>query len=196
MQVLGLADGVVKASLAAHAKKVTSLAFATPSTLLSASADRTVKLWTRSGDDGAWGARGETVGTFAAAVTRVAMHPVRSLAVAAAADATWQLLDLEARRPLWDVRLEAAGALHAAAVHPDGNFFAAAGDAGGLVVVDIKTAGTLMSVSEGVQGAVRDVAFNENGFWVGLACASGVQVRPPAPPLRCLTKGCGYAAHQ
>jgi pre-mRNA-processing factor 19 len=176
VQLLGLKNDIIVASLTGHSKKVTSIAFATPSALVSGSADKTVRLWTRADEDGSWGATGAILGTFKAPVTRVCMHPVASLAVAAASDASWQLLDLERRRKLWDVRLEESGSFLSAAVHPDGNFFAAGGSTGGLVVVDVKTSNPLMSISEGVAGEVLDVAFNENGFWVGLACATGVQV--------------------
>ena len=69
------------------------------------------------------------------------------------------------------------GSFPSLAVHPDGNFFAAGGDAGGLFVYTTKTADRIMTISDGVPGGVRDVAFNENGIWVALACATSVQVR-------------------
>jgi pre-mRNA-processing factor 19 len=178
IQLLGIQSEVIVASLTGHSKKVTSIAFATPSALLSASADKTVRLWTKA-DDGVWGSKGTVLGTFNAPVARVCMHPVPSLAVAVAADASWQLLDLERRQTLWNVSLQGSGSFLSAAVHPDGNFFAAGGTTGGLVVVDVKTSNLLMSISEGVAGEVLDVAFNENGFWVGVACATGVQVCYP-----------------
>jgi hypothetical protein len=178
LQVLDLKTDVVVASLTGHSKKVNSVAFASPTTLLSASADKTVKLWS-CGDGGTagWALRAASLGSATAAVTRVCMHPVRSLAVAVAADASWQMLDVDAERTVWNVRTEAAGSFLSAAVHPDGNFFAAGGEAGSLHVYDVKTAEALMTISNGVAGGVSDVSFNENGFWVALACGTGVQAR-------------------
>jgi hypothetical protein len=69
-----------------------------------------------------------------------------------------------------------SAAFLSAAVHPDGNFFAAGGDVGGLHVFGVKDGAALMTISDGVPGGVLGVAFNENGFWVALACATAVQV--------------------
>lgn len=185
VQLLDHKSGVLAASLTGHTKRVTSLAFPNATSLLSASSDRTVKLWTVASGDAAaaseasaWRLVAPAVGDAAAPVAAVAAHPVDTLAISAASDATWQLLDLPAARRVAGGGAPAAGAFLSAAIHPDGNFFAAGGEHGGLYVYSVKTAEALMTISEGVAGGVRGVAFNENGFWVALACATSVQVRP------------------
>jgi WD40 repeat protein len=47
---------------------------------------------------------------------------------------------------------------------------------GGLRLFDVKTSKVVIDISDGVEGTVRSVTFNENGFWTALACDSGVQV--------------------
>jgi WD domain, G-beta repeat len=117
VQILDLERNLLSASLTGHSKKVTSLAFPTPTTLLSASADKTVKLWSAGGgagtapDDLAWAIRDGALASAAAGFAAVCVHPVPSLAVAAAADATWQLLDIEAGRRMSTGRAEGARSL-------------------------------------------------------------------------------------
>jgi WD40 repeat protein len=112
VQLLDLASGTVAPPLAAHSKKVTSVAFATATSLLSASADKTVKLWSSSGsDDGgghSWKLAAGALGKFDASVASVCVHPVPTLAIAAASDASWQLLDLEGGRKVLSGKAEGA----------------------------------------------------------------------------------------
>lgn len=133
VQLFDAGRGVVAASLTGHSKKVTSLAFASRTALLSASADKTVKLWAADGA-AAWSLAAPALGTAAAAVARVCVHPVTSLAVAVDAAAAWQLLDVPVARPVAAGSAAAAGAFLSAAVHPDGHFFAAGGRDGGVQV--------------------------------------------------------------
>jgi WD40 repeat protein len=110
-------------------------------------------------------------------------HPVQRFVVAMCANASWAMLDVAAARPVWRVQDGELSAYTCGALHPDGNFFAAGGAAGGLRLFDVRAA-PLMSISaeQGVQGAVRSIAFNENGYWAALACDEGVQVRPVHAP--------------
>lgn len=110
------------------------------------------------------------------------MHPVARFVVALSSAATWAMLDVAAGRVAFSGRDPSLPAYTCGAMHPDGNFFAAGGTEGGVRLFDTRKAADPLAKIDGVEGAVRGLSFNENGYWAAVACDSGVQVRVPPPP--------------
>lgn len=174
IQLLEAETGVISATLAGHSKKVTALAFAGPDVLVSGGADGTVRSWHRGADGGNW------VQQFSHSlpdtIVAVCVHPVARFVVALSSAATWAMLDVAAGRVAFSGRDPSLPAYTCGAMHPDGNFFAAGGTEGGVRLFDTRKAADPLAKIDGVEGAVRGLSFNENGYWAAVACDSGVQI--------------------
>ena len=105
--------GKIGKALAGHGKRVNTVQFAPkhPHVLLSASADKTVKLWTAPA--GAGDASGVDVSKFALTstfkdhtgdVTALTVHPTSTYFVTASADKSWNFYDIETSLCLTSVR--------------------------------------------------------------------------------------------
>eukprot|EP00892_Ulva_mutabilis_P001038 jgi/Ulvmu1/10935/UM007_0114.1 len=176
VQILDVEGSVIAATLAGHTKKVTALAFAGPSVLVSGSADGAVRCWHRGqGDDSSKWTQ-QFSHTLPDTVVDVCVHPVERFVVALSSAASWAMLDVQAGRVAFAARDAELPGYTCGAMHPDGNFFAACGTEGGVRLFDTRQAVAPLSKMEGVQGAVRSISFNENGYWAAVASDAGVQL--------------------
>jgi len=170
--------------LKAHSKEVTSVAFAMAGdALLTGSADKTVRLWTATGEGEGGYRAGPTLAPHAAAVTAVSVHPCGSLAASFAADGSWALLDLPSATVLQAVAGGAACA--AGAFHPDGMIVGTAGGDSVVRVWDVKS-GAAAAAIEGHSGGVSALSFSENGYYLASGGGDGVRVWD-LRKLKCLT---------
>ena len=157
--------------LAGHKKRVRGLAWAGEA-LLSASADKTVRVW-----------RGETCaatmdGAHEGEISAVSAHPTGAYAVSFGADGSWAFHDVGAAETLAVVRDEDAGSgggYAAGGFHPDGLILATAGADSTVKVWDVKTQKSVAKM-EGHVGAVTSLSFSENGYYMATAAGDGVKL--------------------
>lgn len=106
-------------SLEGHSKRLTCAAYATPSVLLTTSADKTTRIWSEQ-QPGSF-ACSAVLKDHSAEVVGVTLHPSRKYFVTGSADATWAFYDLETASCLKQVADDSIkDAYTAIQFHPDG----------------------------------------------------------------------------
>ncbi len=159
------ASPTVKRNMTGHSGGVFGLAFTSDGkTLVSASSDRTVRLW-----DTEAGRQIRTLSGHSGAVFGVALSADSSWIVSAGGDATIRLWDRISGRQL--KQIDAPGALYTVAMHADGKTVAAAGIDRAVYLYDV-FGGTLKATLEGHPDYVYRVIFNHAGNRL-LSCGYG-----------------------
>ena len=154
--------------------QVTALAFSTSDLLLSGSADNTVKLWQEEGDS--WALK-STLRDFDDYIVRICVHPISKYSITVSANATWHLHDLETPKCIVKAHdADAVGQFTCGNVHPDGALVGLGTSSGAVRIWDIKESKFIMAFTEGMEGLIYDMAFNENGYWLATGCDKGVQI--------------------
>jgi pre-mRNA-processing factor 19 len=185
VQVYDRTSGKTLATLKGHGKPVTAVAFVDPvaadaeglpQLLVSASQDKTIRLWTpidaKSRSKQAYSA-GATISIHTDEVTALAVHPCRSILASASLDGSWALHDLEdpaSPQTLLTGQLDADIGGTSFAFHPDGVIFAVGTSAGTIAVYDTasgKLAHTYAAPTG--TGAVTSLSFSENGYLLASA---------------------------
>ncbi|CCM00339.1 uncharacterized protein FIBRA_02369 [Fibroporia radiculosa] len=160
----------VLASLPGHQKKVTHVAFrealseSEPTLLLSASADKTVRMWTHDSASGEYRPNA-VIRTHKGEVTGLAVHPTNTLVALASADRTYSLHDLVKgdlvyRSPAADEPLTSLD------VHPDGALLAVGTPTSTIQIYDIRSGAiaALLSPPDSSPFTVKTLSFSENGY--------------------------------
>ncbi|CAH0473156.1 unnamed protein product [Peronospora belbahrii] len=174
------------ATLTGHSKKLSHVEFhPTSDIVLTASHDKTVKLWTPQ-EEG-YGV-GYTLDSFDDAVTSASIHPTGNYVLSGSLDATWAIHDVRRGQLLSRYTLNGELALPDAAVdkpkkaanetrcarfHPDGGIF---GTAAKSKLVQMWAVNTLSNVVtfEGHAALVTTLAFSENGYHLASGSEDGV----------------------
>lgn len=176
----------VVATLTGHTKKLSHVEFHPMADLvLTASYDKTVKVWTVHGD-------GYTVAStlegFDDAITRSSIHPTGHYVLSGSLDATWAIHDLRREALLARYTLngelampsvsptqpqKAANETRCAHFHPDGGIF---GTAAKSKLVQMWAVNTLSNVVtfEGHAAPVTALGFSENGYYLASGSEDGV----------------------
>ncbi|POY73405.1 hypothetical protein BMF94_3743 [Rhodotorula taiwanensis] len=177
------------ATLKGHTKKVTAVLASTeqsddlPSFLVSASLDKSVRVWTPNGKKTAYDCSANL--SLGAEVNALALHPSNSLAVAALADGSWAVIDLAAGDKAAVVLTGAlpAGAEEgtansAVAFHPDGGMFGVGSSDAKIRVFEIAS-GKCAAEFDGHAGAgpVTSLSFSENGYTLASSAQGSQQVK-------------------
>jgi len=144
-----------------HGKKVTSVQFhPTEEFFLSASADKTVRVWSKDSDKAVYTA------THDNAVTGVSLQPTGEFFVASSLDQSWSFHDFKNGSSLLKVSNEKP--LATVQFHPDGTLFGT-GEEGGVVRIwDIRSANNVVNV-EDHKSTSTSISFSENGYYLATA---------------------------
>lgn len=178
------------ATLKGHTKKVTSVLASTteteaglPSFVVSASLDKSVRVWTPNGKKTAFECSSNL--SLGAEVNALALHPSNSLVVAALADGSWVVIDIatpESASVILTGGLPSGAAEGTAntavAFHPDGGMFGLGSSDAKIRVYEISTA-KCAAEFEGHAGAaqVSSLSFSENGYTLASAAQGSNQVK-------------------
>ncbi|KAL8281350.1 hypothetical protein RQP46_006384 [Phenoliferia psychrophenolica] len=175
-------------TLKAHTKKVTAVLATVaitsegiPAFLVSASLDKTVRVWAPNGNKPVYGA---TALTHGGEVNALALHPTDTLVASAAADGTWSIIDLSTPKPsiLLTVSLPADApegtANTAIAFHPDGKLLGVGSSDSVIRFFDIATGACLKTFpAHAAEGAITSLTFSENGYSLASGAVGSDQVK-------------------
>lgn len=174
VQLYDRTAGRVLASLKGHTKKVTHVAFCEASgesisrMLLSASADKTARVWSHDSTSGEYIPR-HTVKLHKGEVTGLAVHPTRTLFALASADKTYSIHSLATFQTVYQSPIltdPPPEAFTSLAAHPDGQLLAVGTAAGIVQVYDIRQGALAASLAgEKSSGySINTLGFSENGY--------------------------------
>ncbi|CAI5493743.1 unnamed protein product [Closterium sp. Naga37s-1] len=169
-------DGQIVATLTGHTKRVCAVKFVAPEDLLlTASADKTVRVW-RGNEDSTGYECQHVLKEHTAEVRAVTVHATKKYFVSASADKTWAFFDLTTGACLTQVADESlAEGYTSASFHPDG-LILGTGTAESLVRIwDVKTQANVAKF-EGHSGPITAISFSENGYFLATAASDGVKL--------------------
>lgn len=176
VQIYDAENQKVLHTLKGHTKKVNRIVWRededSTSLLLSASADKTARVWGYDEASESYSPR-QTFKTHKGDVVGIAMHPSKRLVALASADKTFSLHDLTTFQTVFQSDpLDTP--FHSLAFHPDGHFLGIGTSAGGVLIVDLHTGSVAATLADEEAQAfnVNTVAFSENG-WQMAAPGSG-----------------------
>lgn len=161
-------------ALKGHGKKVTSVQFASPEVLLSASVDKSAIIW-RSADGGASFSKAASLSHHGGEVVAVSVHPGGHYFVTAGADKAWAFCDLATATCLKKVTEDMPEGYTCARFHPDGMILGTGAGDGVVRIFEVRGQ-TKAATFEGHAGPVRSIAFSENGYYAATASAEAVKL--------------------
>ena len=181
-------SGKTLATLKGHTKKINSAIFVnasgasdTPSLLASASADKTIRLWTSEGGNakGLYGTLG-SITSHTNEVTSLSAHPSGTILASASLDSTWALYDLatgsKAPPALHTITVPpakedsgaaATGGVTSIQFHPDGAIIGVGCADSYLRIFDVRTGKVAALFPGHVEyggHAINSLSFAENGY--------------------------------
>ncbi|KAM0786382.1 hypothetical protein ACM66B_001850 [Microbotryomycetes sp. NB124-2] len=179
----------IVATLKGHKDKVTAVIASPtiedgiPSFLVSASVDKTVRLWSPSGSKTVYGTSSVSL---SGEVTSISLHPSHSLLAAASSDGSWSILDLASGKPA----VILTGSLPsdvgegtsntAIAFHPDGAIFGVGSSDSRIRIFDTVSGKCIASFDGHSQvggGPISSLSFSENGYTLASAAHDSNQVK-------------------
>ena len=173
-------------TLKSHTKQVNDVVWhTTQDVLFSASADKTIKLWTET-TGGKYKATA-TIKSHGDSVTGLALHPSGDYLLSAGADGKWAFHDVAEAKTVFSV--DGDSAYSAIEYHPDGLIFASGSQDTGVVKIwDVRTQAVAFECPELHVGNASALAFSENGYYFAAAGDADSVVK--IWDLRKLTKLC------
>jgi len=167
VQVYDSENQKVLQTLKGHTKKVNHVIWRegddNASLLLSASADKTSRVWGYDESSSSY-APMQTFKTHKADVVGIGLHPSKRLVALSSADKTFSLHDLSTFQTVYQSD-HFDTPFHSLAFHPDGHFIGIGTSDGGVLIIDIRTGSTAATLAdEGNSFNVNAVNFSENGW--------------------------------
>ncbi|KAG7996612.1 hypothetical protein I3843_01G169500 [Carya illinoinensis] len=168
-------SGQILSTLSGHSKKVTSLKFVARGDLfLTASADKTVRVWQES-DDGNYNCR-HILKDHTAEVQAITVHATNNYFVTASLDSTWCFYELSSGLCLTQVvDASDSNGYTSAAFHPDGLILGTGTSEAVVKIWDVKSQANVARF-DGHVGAVTSISFSENGYFLATAAHDGVKL--------------------
>jgi len=161
--VFDRAEGKIIATLQGHTKRVSDVLFhPEQDLLLTASHDKTVRLWTPTEENKY---ESNALRLHEGEVVGITLHPTGDYFVSASLDSSWAFTDIQAMRCLANIRSDEPEAIQCVQFHPDGLILGTGTAANRIRVWDVKTMANVASF-EGHRGKVTDISFSENGFYM------------------------------
>ncbi|WVQ85386.1 hypothetical protein IAT38_007551 [Cryptococcus sp. DSM 104549] len=179
VQIFDLEASKVLGSLKGHTKAVSHVAFreqeGEPTLVVSASADKSVRLWGEDG--GKWAAKGTFTPGHKSEVTGLAVHPCGAYVAAASTDSTWNLYDIDTTKEIakWNpiAGVDGSFAYTSLGVHPDGVLHGGGTKDGIVRVWDTRQAVSLAASLASHDSDVTTLSFSENGYFLATASSVG-----------------------
>jgi len=158
----------ILATLKGHTKKINHVAFREAEgeqrLILSASADKTVKIWGLDEASGEYAPK-TTIRTHKGEITGLAIHPINTIAALSSADKTYSVHDLTTFKDIFRSN-PSDEAFTSLDIHPDGTLIAVGTPTSTIQIYDIRTGEIAASLSptDAAPFTVNTLSFSENGY--------------------------------
>ncbi|KXZ54344.1 hypothetical protein GPECTOR_5g426 [Gonium pectorale] len=173
LQLFDYLQGRVLHSLEGHSKRCTGVAYIASDLIVSTSADRTARAWRSKAEGGegevSWQCA-SVLKDHTAEVVGVTVHPSRRYFVTASSDASWAFYDTASLTCLRQVGAdEGPGEPYTCLqFHPDGLILGTGTEGKAIRIWEVKSQKPV-AACEGHAGAIRFLAFSENGYHMASA---------------------------
>ncbi|KAI8364772.1 WD40-repeat-containing domain protein [Radiomyces spectabilis] len=171
VQVYDKEEDKVVANLTGHTKKITSVKFRGQDTendiILSASADKHVRVWAAGGAKGYHMAHNIT--SHKGEVTGLAVHPSKDYFVSASLETKWALHDFETGKSIVEAYdPDSQSGYTTVEFHPDGNILGTGTGDSVIRIWDVKSQRVAASFGDHT-GKINALTFSENGYILATA---------------------------
>lgn len=176
VQLYDRKEDKILATLKGHSKKIHQVAFrekaGEAAMLLSASADKTARVWIKDAASGEYAPR-HTIKAHKGEVTGLFVHPLGTMAGLTSLDKTFSIQDLTSFTTVYQ-SLPSDEAYTCTAVHPDGALFAVGTQTSTVHVYDIRTGelAATLNRTDSTPFTVNTLSFSENGYHLCAPTAS------------------------
>lgn len=175
IQIFDQSSRRILASIEEHFKKVNDLAWMDDAFLVSASSDKSVRVWIHNEDD--WEMNcGLTLRMHEAEVVAVTCSRNGRIIISASKDATLGFIDLEQGKCLERLFKPDTSPYAAASFHPDGRWVASGTEGGEVQIWDTAQSEIVQTLPDEGNGAILGVDFHENGQYFATATAESVKL--------------------
>ena len=154
--------------LSGHSKKVHDVKFVGDD-ILSAGADKIVKLWGADGKDKA------VFSEHTGDVTSISVHPSNMYFVSTSLDKTWGFHDVTTASCITLVNDDTDSAISCGSFHPDGVILGMGTKDSTVKLWDAKDARKLLQL-DGHRHEITGLSFSENGYYLATSAKDGVKV--------------------
>lgn len=179
----GGADGTVQlydtaqlrilGGLEGHSKRITAVQYLSSAVILTSSADKTARVW--KGQEGQYECAA-VLKDHTAEVVGITAHPSRKYFVTGSQDCTWCFYDLETTTCLRQVADEQIREPYTCIqFHPDGLIMGTGTEKKVVRIWEVKQQKNVAEFA-GHEGAIKALAFSENGFHLATAATDGVKL--------------------
>jgi len=174
VMVFNKGTGKVTGTLSGHKKKITQvIAHPTQDLVFSSSADKTARVWSKSGSDWATACQ---VTCHKDEVSGITLHASGDYFVTASKDSTWAFHDIASGSCLVQKEdNEVKKGFSSTVFHPDGLILATGTSDARIRIWDIKAQNSVHTF-EGHSNAVESIAFSENGYYMASGDGAAVKI--------------------
>lgn len=165
VQIFDHAQGRILGALEGHSKRLTSVAYASGTALLTSSADKTARIW--SGEAGSYSCAA-VLKDHSAEVVGVTVHPSKKYFVTGSSDASWCFYDVETASCLRQVSDDSKDPYTVVQFHPDGLILGTGTEKSVIRIWEVKAQKNVASF-EGHAKPLKALAFSENGYHLASA---------------------------
>ncbi|WWC99723.1 hypothetical protein V866_006628 [Kwoniella sp. B9012] len=183
VQIFDLEASKVLGTLKGHTKAITHVAFREKDgenkLAISASADKTVKIW---GEEGGKWSNKASLGGHKGEINGLALHPSNDYLAVGSSDSTWSLYDINTHEEISKYEaikgIEGSFAYTSFAGHPDGVLFGGGTKDGNVRVWDVRQRNSLAATLESHPSkALTTLSFSENGYYLATGSSSEPSVK-------------------
>jgi len=157
----------IVSTLSGHKKAVIDARFHLFSdTIITASEDHTVKIWTPSRRT-KYSCK-ETLNVHEAPISALDIHPIGDIIVTSSHDKTWAIYDIENCKVLFrNTSSSILSGLNTIRIHPDGAVLATGSQDGSIQLWDVKSQQLVFTLNKDLhKDQILDLSFSENGVYL------------------------------
>eukprot|EP00494_Astrolonche_serrata_P031316 UN31585 len=155
-----------------HKKKVLVLkAHKQQNVLLSGSADKTVKIWTKQGNATKFSCAG-TLNNHGGSVNDIHIHPLGDYFVSCSDDSSWAFSNLLTQQTVQSVTIGGDTKFSSLQLHPDGRLLGTGDNKKTVQIWELHNQNSIVTLEQS-KAPITSICFSENGYHLAASCSDG-----------------------